>query len=108
MSDYTNDFITAQHELNRDMAASLARIEQKLDTQHERIFGANGVPGALPFMHEEKEKLKARVTALETWKTGTVKWVGGIIALLTLEGTAVGVCIKYASHIAKTLTGHTP
>ena len=108
MSDsFVNDFITAQHELNRDMSAALARIEMKLDTQHERIFGANGVQGALPYMHEEKEKLKTRVADLEGWKRGTLKWLAGAVAVLTLEGSALAVYVKYATDAAKVIKGLT-
>jgi hypothetical protein len=105
-----NDFITAQHALNLDMARALSRIEQsQLDTK-ERLFGSANSQGVLPYLveqskvqaKEEKEeitKLVVRTASLESWRTGTVKWVAGVVAVLGLEGTALAV---YINHVAAT------
>ena len=37
------------------------------------------------------EKVEKRTGALETWRTGTVKWVAGVIAVLALEGSALAL-----------------
>lgn len=95
-----------------NMGSALARIEQKLDDNSDRLFGKAGQKGAITFLHEANEELKdtcgatnTRVTALENWKSGTLKWIAGAVAVLTLEGSAVAfyfhtvvAAVKAATH----------
>lgn len=95
-----------------EMSASQARTEQMLKDMNERLFGGPGQKGALSYMVERAderirvedvttEKLTTRIVSLETWKTGTIKWVGGVVAVIGLEGTAVAL---YLNHIAAKVT----
>ncbi len=110
MSDnQLHEFIAAQHQLNLTMAGGLARIEQAQKDTNTRLFGGDGQKGLLPYMiesaataaKEEGErisKLTERTTALESWRMGTNKWVGGVVAVLTLEGTALRLYFNSVSH----------
>jgi len=98
VSDQLNTFIEAQHALNVTMAASLGRIEESLKNTNQRLLGGDGQQGAIPYMNDKVEKVSARVGSLETWKAGTLKWVGGVVAVLTLEGTALAL---YINHVGK-------
>lgn len=104
-----NDFIHAQHETNLHLTETLSRIEQSQKDTVIRLFGGEGQKGVLPYMIEQAEetaraasertsKIEARVTLLENWKLGTLKWVAGCVAVLALEGTAFGM---YLTHISK-------
>lgn len=89
-----------QHQININNALALGRIEQSLQDMNSRLFGAPGQVGALTYIaqqHKEhavevaqdSEELGTRVAKLETWKLGTLKWIAGAVAVLTLEGSAV-------------------
>jgi len=83
-----------------DMTRSQARTEQMLTDMNSRLFGGPGQEGVLPYMIGESKKVEARVVALETTKTGVAKWVGGVVAVLTLEGTALGIYFsRVAAHV---------
>lgn len=108
MSEQFNDFIAAQHTTNLNMVSSLARIEQMQKDTVQRLFGGDGQKGALSYMVESAkeqaeseadraEKVEIRVGALEGWRSGTLKWIGGVVAVLTLEGTALAF---YFTHVA--------
>lgn len=102
MSDPLNEFIFAQHQQNLKTTDSLARIEQMQRDTVQRLFGGDGQPGVLPFMSdaaktcakeegERAAKIEQRVSLLEAFKTGTLRWIAGVIAVLTFEGTAVAL-----------------
>lgn len=104
-----NDFIQSQHARDLENAKCQARTEQMLIDMNTRLFGSEGQKGVLPYIIETAEKsakeagcrftaVETRTTALETWKTGTLKWVGGAVAVLTLEGTALAF---YFNSVAK-------
>ena len=96
MSDQLNDFINAQHQTNIHLSESMARMEGILSENSKRLFGGDGQPGALPKIYDKLVDIEKRTTVLELWKTGTVKWVAGVIAELTLEGSALAL---YFAHI---------
>lgn len=107
MSDL-NEFVVAQHATNLAMTGALARIEQSQKDMSQRLFGGDGQKGALPYFAEKDEKqckendtrfekVETRVGSLETWKLGNLKWIGGAVAVLTAEGTALAF---YFNHIA--------
>lgn len=97
MSEQLNGFIEAQHAQNLLTAGALARIEESLKNTNQRLLGGDGQQGAIPYMNEKVEKVVTRVGKLELWKTGTVKWVAGAVAVLVFEGGALGF---YFTHIA--------
>jgi hypothetical protein len=104
VSEQLHEFIEKQHARDLVNAERYTRIETLLQQQGERLFGGPNQKGALVFLHEEHEKAVASVTLvsdrvgkLETWKTGTVKWLAGAVAVLTLEGTALAF---FANHVA--------
>jgi hypothetical protein len=98
MSDnQLNDFITAQHATNLSLTSSMSRIEQSMKDTNQRLFGGDGQKGVLPFVVEKHDELEKRMGTVETWKTGTVKWVAGVIAVLTLEGSALALYFNYLS-----------
>jgi hypothetical protein len=107
VSDQLNDFIAAQHETNLKLTDSMARCEAGMERFSEllaentkRLFGGDGVEGALPYImkHAEQnaktaedrcEKVEKRAARLENWKRSSLAWVAGAVAVLTLEGTAL-------------------
>jgi hypothetical protein len=97
MSEQFHEYVRQQQEINLKLTATLSRVEEKLDAQNDRLFGAPGQEGALKYLHTEAEAVKVRVGVLETWKTGTVKWVAGAVAVLLMEGTALAF---FANHVA--------
>lgn len=92
-----NSFIEAQHALNVTMSNTLGRIEEAQKNTSQRLLGGDGQKGAIPYMNEKLEKVTTRVGKLETWKVGTLKWVAGVVAVLTAEGALLGF---YFSHLA--------
>lgn len=107
MSDQLNEFIENQHARDIVNAERYTRIETLLSQQGERLFGGPGQKGAIAFLHEEHEKVvtsvaevSARVGKIETWKTGTVKWIAGAVAVLGMEGTALAFVF---SHVASAI-----
>lgn len=116
MSDnqHLNEFIAAQHQLNLTMSGGLARIEQCQKDTNERLFGGNGQKGVLPYLIEKADasakeegerigKIELRTTALESWKTGTLRWVGGVVAVISLEGTALALYFNSVSGHVKAI-----
>lgn len=108
MSDQLNEFINKQHDRDIENATRYTRIETLLEQQSERLFGGPNQKGTLQFLHEEHEKVVAsvelvsgRVGKIETWKTGTVKWIAGAVAVLTLEGTALAFVLNHVSSAIK-------
>lgn len=97
MSDQLNGFIEAQHAQNLVVMQALGRIEQAQKDTSQRLLGGDGQQGAIPYMSSKVEKITDRVGRLEVWRTGTMKWVGGVVAVLTLEG---GMLAFYFTHIA--------
>lgn len=89
MSDQLNDFIAAQHQTNIHLAESMTRCQTILEENSRRLFGGDGQEGTLP-------KIETRLQAVELWKIGTVRWIAGVIAVLTLEGSALAL---YFQHI---------
>jgi hypothetical protein len=112
-----NDFIAAQHQTNIHLSEGMARVETLLAETNRRLFGGDGQQGALPYMIQEAkatveeqrrrfDKIEIRTGALEGWKKSSLAWIGGAIALLTLEGTALALYFNEASgHITK-VAGH--
>jgi hypothetical protein len=92
-----NEFINAQHAQNLTVMQALGRIEQAQKDTTQRLFGGDGQQGAIPYMASAAKELTVRVGALETWKTGTIKWVGGVCALLGAEGALLAF---YFSHVS--------
>jgi hypothetical protein len=108
VSDQLNDFIATQHQTNLHLTESMARVETMLGETTKRLFGGDGQEGALPYIMRQAEetkneqgerfdKIEKRTGKLETWKTGTLKWVAGAIAVLTLEGSALALYFQHFS-----------
>jgi hypothetical protein len=95
MSDQLNDFIAAQHQTNIHLSEGMARVETMLAENSKRLFGGDGQKGVLPYVVEKHDELEKRMGVVETWKTGTVKWVAGVIAVLALEGSALALYFNY-------------
>ena len=107
MSEQLSEFIEKQHARDILNAERYSRIETMLTANSERLFGGPNQKGVLTFIHEEHAKacdatalIASRVGKLEAWKLGTLKWVGGVVALLSLEGTALAF---YFSHVSATV-----
>jgi hypothetical protein len=110
MSEFdVNEFVTAQHSLNIRMSESLARIEQSQTDTRQRLFGGEGQVGILPYMAEQAKTVavesgkrvdgvETRLSAIETFKNGTIRWVGGAIAVITAEA---GLVVFYFDHVAR-------
>ncbi len=96
-----HDFIAAQHERDLRTTDTLATIAQSQKYMYARLFGGENQQGILPYMietvkeqsakidHRLKE-VETRTTSLETWRTGSKRWIAGAVAVLALEGTALG------------------
>lgn len=107
-----SEFINSSHERDLKLTDSLARIAQAQLDMNVRLFGGDGQKGAIPYMieqakeHADKvdkdmESVRVRVGKLETWRTGTKRWIAGAVAVLALEGTALGLYFsKISSHIS--------
>jgi hypothetical protein len=96
MSDFSS-FVESQHALNIKMSESLGRIEESLRNTNQRLLGGDGQQGAIPYMSGEVKKVNERVQKLETWKTGTLKWVGGVVAVLSAEAALLGFYFNHVS-----------
>lgn len=106
-----NDFIAAAHERDLKFTDALARISQSQTDMSQRLFGGTNQKGALDYIvtkveESSKESIRridditSRTGALETWKKTSRSWVAGAVAILTLEGTALGFYFtKIASHV---------
>lgn len=104
MSDQLNDFISKQHERDIVNADRFARIETLLEQNSLRLFGGDGQKGALPYMQEQHERVATRVGRLESWKSGTIKWIAGAVAVLTLEGSALAFYFNHVAGLVKEIT----
>lgn len=97
MSDQLNSFIEAQHAQNLIVMQALGRIEQAQKDTSQRLLGGDSQQGAIPYLSAKVEKVSDRVGKLEIWKTGTLRWVAGVVAVLTVEG---GLLAFYFSHVS--------
>jgi len=104
-----HDFIAAQHERDLRTTETLATIAQSQKDMCARLFGGENQKGMLPYMIEAAKEQSAkmddrfkevetRTTSLETWRTGSKRWIAGAVAVLALEGSALGL---YLQHVAK-------
>jgi hypothetical protein len=104
-----NDFISTQHKRDIEVAEALASIAQSQKDMSARLFGSEGQKGMLPYMIEaasssakelqaEVKSIEDRTNALEGWKRSSKAWLGGAFAVLSLEGTALGM---YFNRIAQ-------
>ena len=69
----------------KELVAGQARLEQKLDDMHNRLFG-NGQPGAIQYLNGEVKDLSKRVGSVENkqyWMSGLGAGLGMIAGLLT-------------------------
>lgn len=89
-------------------ATLLAAVKQRLDDDHEHVFGGPGREGALKYLANNDEKIsaalaqatkdftaaltivKADIVELKTEKRLTKAWAGGAVGV----GTALGYLIK--------------
>ena len=103
-----NDFINAQHTRDLEITRVLEHISTVQEDMSARLFGGPNQKGMLPFMIEtanstaaefrgELKIIDTRTGALEGWKRSSRAWVAGAVAVLGLEGTALGL---YFNHIA--------
>ena len=106
-----NDFITAAHERDLKFTEAIARMAQAQEDMNTRLFGNAAQQGVLPHLiakidESSKEQLRQvtavanRTTVLENWRGASRAWLAGAVAVLTLEGTALGLYFsKIASHV---------
>jgi hypothetical protein len=110
--DQLNDFINAQHERDLCITKTLATIEQQQKDMSERLFGGPNQKGLLPYLIEQHaetakdirasvEKVNVRATALETWRTASTRWIAGAVAVLALQGTALGMWLTHTAKVTK-------
>jgi len=104
MSDQLNEFISDQHATNLHLTECLARIEQSQKDTNVRLFGGDGQKGTLPYMIEKAEEtaktIDGRIKVLENWRGTSRAWIAGAVAILGLEGSALGLYIsRISSHI---------
>ena len=112
--DQLNSFIREAHERDIKITESLATIAQSQKDLSARLFGGSNQVGVLAQMvaacntshvecKESRTNIQTRVSSLETWRTGTIKWVAGVVAVLALEGTALGAWLTHAATVAQKL-----
>ncbi len=106
-----NDFINAQHNRDIEITKTLATIAQSQTDMSARLFGGEGQKGMLPYMIEtaaatakelrgDIKLVSDRTSALEGWRRGSKAWVAGAVAVLSLEGTALGLYFsKISAHV---------
>jgi hypothetical protein len=106
-----NDFINAQHERDLLMTERFSRIAQSQEDMSARLFGGPNQKGMLTYMIEmaaETSKelrtdiklIETRTGALESWKRSSKSWIGGAVAVLSLESMALGVYFnRIAGHV---------
>jgi len=103
-----NEFASNQHSMNVEICKTLARIEQSQKDTTQRLFGGDGQTGVLPYMAEAAktvakeagervDKVELRLGAIETFKNGTIRWVGGAIAVISAEAALLAF---YFNHMA--------
>ena len=67
------------YDILRHQSETLARIDQSQKDTHERLFGANGVPGAIPYLAEQTKKQGKQI---EFWRGAlavlTFLWTGAV------------------------------
>src|ERR1700693_682581 len=84
-------FYELLREQGRELSAQgklLERITQSQSDQHERLFGSNGQPGAIQFIHNEVTEMD---TVVATHTRQISFWRGGIAVLAFLWTAAVAV-----------------
>lgn len=107
-----NDFIQSQHTRDLTITAAIATMTQAQQDMTRRMFGGDGQKGAIDYIAESiadqrktTGEIAVRVGTLETWRTGSIKWVAGAVAVLALEGTALGLYFsKIAGHVTAVIT----
>jgi hypothetical protein len=111
-NDQLNDFIASAHERDLKFTDTLARIQQAQEDMNGRLFGGPNQRGALDYIvakveessKESIRQIKAveeRTDVLESWRGTSRAWLAGAVAVLGLEGTALGLYFsKIASHVA--------
>ncbi|HLX83778.1 MAG TPA: hypothetical protein VKR59_07760 [Terriglobales bacterium] len=103
-----NQLVRDAHARDLKFTDTLATIVQAQKDMSQRLFGGEGQQGILPYMvqcgEKRDEELKKsfkeindRLTSLETWRTGTKRWIAGAVAVLALEGTAFGYWMNHAA-----------
>ncbi len=110
-SSQLHDFIASVHERDLKVTEAIARFTQAQEDMSARLFGGPTQKGMLPYMIENAattakelrgqiEIVEHRTTALESWRGTSRSWLAGAVAILGLEGTALGLYFsKIAAHI---------
>jgi|SRR5271166_2795101 len=111
-NDQLNDFIQSAHERDLKFTDSIARMAQAQEDMNTRLFGGPNQRGALDYIvgkveESSKESIRQitdvadRTTALEGWRGTSRAWLAGAVAVLGLEGTALGLYFsKVATHLS--------
>lgn len=114
-SDQLNDFIASVHERDIKFTEAIAKFSQAQTDMSARLFGGPDQKGMLPYMIEKSETsakelrgeikiVEDRTGALEGWRKTSRAWVAGAVAVLTLEGTALGMWFsRFAAHVHTTI-----
>ena len=94
-----------------DLAVNVGAVAQAQKDFSCRLLGGENQKGVLTYLVEKNDKhiedYNTRVGSLETWRRTSRSWIAGAVAVLTLEGTAIGVYFSKVSAIAARLAPHT-
>lgn len=110
-----NDFIASVHERDLKVTEAIARFTQAQEDMSARLFGGPTQKGMLPYMIDtatttakelrgQIEIVEHRTTALESWRGTSRSWLAGAVAILSLEGTALGLFFQHLSSKAHIIT----
>ena len=112
-NDQLNDFIESAHARDLKFTEAISKMAQAQEDMNERLFGGPNRKGALDYLvskveESSKESIRQitvvadRTAALESWRGTSRAWLAGAVAVLGLEGTALGLYFsKVASHVAQ-------
>jgi hypothetical protein len=107
-----NDFIESAHTRDLKFTESIAKMAQAQEDMNRRLFGGDGQKGALDYIvtkveESSKESIRQiaavsdRTVVLEKWRGNSRAWIAGAVAVLGLEGTALGLYFNHiASHVS--------
>jgi len=106
-----NDFIESVHTRDLRFTESIAKMAQAQEDMNRRLFGGDGQNGALDYIvtkveESSKESIRQiaaisdRTVVLEKWRGNSRAWIAGAVAVLGLEGTALGLYLNHiTSHV---------
>lgn len=74
------------YDMLQQQGETLARIDQSQRDTHERLFGASGVPGVIPYLHGEVTKHNRQIAfwrgalaIISVLFTAALAWAGSVL-----------------------------